>query len=195
MEEPGNILLREVSQTKTNMTYHFFTESRKVIQANPYMKQIYKHRKQLVCTKREREVGKGYIRNRELTDTNFVQKIDKQKGFTILLRELYLISYNYLWKVFWNISEYVCMYVYVSLYIYICIYIEVSGVKWQLTPVFLPEKSHGQRSLMGYSPWGCKESDTSEHIHKHIYVCVYVCVYIHIYKIPLLYVPETYRVI
>ena len=28
--------------------------------------------------------------------------------------------------------------------------------KWQLTPVFLPGKSHGQRSLVGYSPWGCK---------------------------------------
>ena len=28
--------------------------------------------------------------------------------------------------------------------------------KWQPTPVFLPGKSHGQRSLVGYSPWGCK---------------------------------------
>ena len=28
--------------------------------------------------------------------------------------------------------------------------------EWQLTPVFLPGKSHGQRSLLGYSPWGCK---------------------------------------
>ena len=34
--------------------------------------------------------------------------------------------------------------------------------KWQPTPVFLPGKSHGQRSLVGYSPWGCKESDTTE---------------------------------
>ena len=32
--------------------------------------------------------------------------------------------------------------------------------KWQPTPVFLPEKSHGQRILLGYSPWGCKELDT-----------------------------------
>ena len=30
---------------------------------------------------------------------------------------------------------------------------------WQPTPVFLPGKSHGQRSLAGYSPWGCRESD------------------------------------
>ena len=34
--------------------------------------------------------------------------------------------------------------------------------KWQPTPVFLPGKSHGWRSLVGYSPWGCKESDTTE---------------------------------
>ena len=31
--------------------------------------------------------------------------------------------------------------------------------KWHPTPVFLPGKSHGQRSLAGYSPWGHKESD------------------------------------
>ena len=31
----------------------------------------------------------------------------------------------------------------------------------QLTPVFLPGEFHGQRSLVGYSPWGCKESDVT----------------------------------
>ena len=35
--------------------------------------------------------------------------------------------------------------------------------KWQPTPVFLPGKSCGQRSLVGYSPWGCKELDMTEH--------------------------------
>ena len=34
--------------------------------------------------------------------------------------------------------------------------------KWQFTPVLLPRKFHGQRSLVGYSPWGHKESDTTE---------------------------------
>ena len=34
--------------------------------------------------------------------------------------------------------------------------------KWQPAPVFLPGKSHGQRRLAGYSPWGWKESDTTE---------------------------------
>ena len=31
--------------------------------------------------------------------------------------------------------------------------------KWQPTPLCLPGKFHGQRSLAGYSPWACKESD------------------------------------
>ena len=34
--------------------------------------------------------------------------------------------------------------------------------KWQPTSVSLPGESHGQRSLVGYSPWGHKESDTTE---------------------------------
>ena len=34
--------------------------------------------------------------------------------------------------------------------------------KWQPTPLFLPGKSHGQRSLTGYSLWGCKELDATK---------------------------------
>ena len=37
--------------------------------------------------------------------------------------------------------------------------------KWQSTPVLLPGKSHGQRSPVGYSPWGRKELDTTEQLH------------------------------
>ena len=37
----------------------------------------------------------------------------------------------------------------------------------QPTPVFLSGKSHGQRSLVGCSPWGRKESDTTEQLHFH----------------------------
>ena len=33
---------------------------------------------------------------------------------------------------------------------------------WQPTTAFLPRKSHGQRSLAGYSLWGRKESDRTE---------------------------------
>ena len=39
--------------------------------------------------------------------------------------------------------------------------------KWQPTPVSLPGESHGQRSLAGYSPWGHKESDVTEHRCTH----------------------------
>ena len=37
--------------------------------------------------------------------------------------------------------------------------------QWQPTPVLFPRKSHGQRSLVGYSRWGCKESDTTKQLH------------------------------
>ena len=50
---------------------------------------------------------------------------------------------------------------------------------WQSTPVLLPGKSHGQKNLMGYSPWGLKESGMTEwlsagvrvrtHTHTHLY--------------------------
>ena len=36
--------------------------------------------------------------------------------------------------------------------------------KWQSTPVFLPGECHGQMNLVGYSPWDCKESDTTERL-------------------------------
>ena len=39
--------------------------------------------------------------------------------------------------------------------------------KWQLIPVFLPGKFHGQRSLAGYNPWGHKESDMTEWLSMH----------------------------
>ena len=38
---------------------------------------------------------------------------------------------------------------------------------WQPTPVLLPGESHGWRSLVGCSPWGHKESDTTEPLHFH----------------------------
>ena len=39
--------------------------------------------------------------------------------------------------------------------------------QWHPTPVLLPGKSHGRRSLVGCSPWGCYESDTTEWLHFH----------------------------
>ena len=48
----------------------------------------------------------------------------------------------------------------------------ITGVKWwrrqwHPTPVLLPGKSHGQRSLVGCRPWGHEESDTTEGLHFH----------------------------
>ena len=37
--------------------------------------------------------------------------------------------------------------------------------KWQPTPLLLPGKFHRWRSLVGYSPWGSKELDTTERLH------------------------------
>ena len=39
--------------------------------------------------------------------------------------------------------------------------------QWHPTPVLLPGKSHGRRSLVGCSPWGHQESDTTERLHFH----------------------------
>ena len=49
--------------------------------------------------------------------------------------------------------------------------------EWQPTPVFLPGESHGQRSLAGYNPWGCRAGhDWATNTHTHIYICFnYIC--------------------
>ena len=39
--------------------------------------------------------------------------------------------------------------------------------RWHPTPVLLPGKSHGRRSPVGCSPWGCSESDRTERLHLH----------------------------
>ena len=44
-------------------------------------------------------------------------------------------------------------------------------VKNPPTPVFLPGEFHGQRSLAGYSPWGCKESDRTERLSTAHVIC------------------------
>ena len=41
--------------------------------------------------------------------------------------------------------------------------------KWKPTPVLLPGKPHGWRSLVGYSPWGHRQSDTAEWLHFHFH--------------------------
>ena len=49
-----------------------------------------------------------------------------------------------------------------------CMFLGKDGRRqWQPTPELLPGKSHGRRSLVGCSPWGREESDTTEQIHFH----------------------------
>ena len=55
--------------------------------------------------------------------------------------------------------------------------------KWQPTPVFLPGKFHGQRSLEGYSPWGLKESDRTWQQSNNNRVYKIVCSH-HLHLIP-----------
>ena len=51
------------------------------------------------------------------------------------------------------------------------LYIQLTSIlwirHWQPTPVLLPGKSHGQRSLVGCSPWGLEESEITERLHFH----------------------------
>ena len=50
--------------------------------------------------------------------------------------------------------------------------------KWKPTPIFLPRESHGQRNLVGYSPWGCKESDTTKWLtHTQALLSLSSCLY------------------
>ena len=102
------------------------------------------------------------------------------------------MSFCYTVTISFNLCSIMIMYihlcVYMFIYIYMCMYLYgppqcLSGKeptcwcefdpwvmnipwvrKWQPTPEFLPGKAHGQRSLVGYSPWGCKESDTTEQL-------------------------------
>ena len=59
---------------------------------------------------------------------------------------------NNVWQLIWTFS---------------LIWVALWGRPWQHIPVLLPGKSHGQRSLVGWSPWGCSESDTTERLHFH----------------------------
>ena len=43
----------------------------------------------------------------------------------------------------------------------------IQSRQWHPTPILLPGKSHGRRSLVDYSPWGLEESDTTEQLHFH----------------------------
>ena len=94
-------------------------------------------------------------------------------AFYILTLYIYIYIYIY-------ICVCVCIYIYTYIYMpsdgcekvahcgrSICSSVLICIREGNGTPVLLPGKSHGQRSLVGCSPWGCEESDTTERLHFH----------------------------
>ena len=84
----------------------------------------------------------------------------------------YLLSFS--WTVF---SFFLALFIhtYISVSVWSCLVAQ--------SPVFLPGKSHGQRSLVGYSPWGYKRIGHTQINYTHTHT--YACIYIHLYE----YVP------
>ena len=77
--------------------------------------------------------------------------------------------------------------VYVYMCMCVCVYLCVKipwRRAWQPTPVFLPGESHGQRSLAGNNPWGCKKSDATElnwpDVYVYLCVILYACVCLYV---------------
>ena len=58
-------------------------------------------------------------------------------------------------------------YMYVLYIFLLCLYEYIWRRQWHPTPVLLPGKSHGWRSLVGCSPWGCEELDSTERLPFH----------------------------
>ena len=50
---------------------------------------------------------------------------------------------------------------------------------WHTTPIFLPGESRGQKSLVGYTPWSHKESDTTECKHSMAHELYYTLIFSH----------------
>ena len=86
----------------------------------------------------------------------------------VLYVNIYIHIFMYIPIHFGYISIYLCLYIYIYVSICLCLFMSISRRRqWQPTPVLLPGKSHGQRSLVGCSPWGHEESDTTERLHFH----------------------------
>ena len=72
-----------------------------------------------------------------------------------------------------NVWEGLCnVYTFFPLFYYLFIYTFILEKGMATTPVFLPGECHGQRSLVGWSLWGHKESDTTERLTLCIYLLV-----------------------
>ena len=62
--------------------------------------------------------------------------------------------------------------------------------EWQHIPLFLPGKSHGQRSLVGYSPWGCKESDIAEQLTFSLSLSIVFCLFLLVFFLLFCFLPR-----
>ena len=79
----------------------------------------------------------------------------------------YFVYYCILYTIVYNVL-YTILYTIVYWAILFCVhYFVYTRRQWQSTPVLLPGKSHGQRSLVGCSSWDRLESDTTERLHLH----------------------------
>ena len=86
--------------------------------------------------------------------TNFLWNINVK-----ILRS-WKVTREYLWLL-WMINHLPCEFTWFSMHT------NCNNLwrQWQPTPVLLPGNSHGRRSLVGCSPWGREESDTTEQLH------------------------------
>ena len=83
---------------------------------------------------------------------------------------------------FWFLQD-ICLGVGLLVHI-VVLFLDFEGIsRWQPTPVFLPGKFHGQKSLVGYSPWGCKESDMTEQLHSLHTVFRSGCISLHSHQL------------
>ena len=75
------------------------------------------------------------------------------------------------WDFLWFISSVLCSSPHINLiHILLDLYLTISYFQrrqWHPTPILLPGKSHGRRSLVGCSPWVLEESDTTERLLFH----------------------------
>ena len=95
-----------------------------------------------------------------LTIWTFVGKV-----MSLFFNTLSVFMYNFIYFILVKIC--ILEFTYMDFYALTACMYSVRRRQWQPTPVLLPGKSHGWRSLVGCSPWGHQESDTTERLHFH----------------------------
>ena len=91
-----------------------------------------------------------------LQNTQHAKKKKKQQYATFKIQNLFLKEKKASLREWIRLLMFCC-----------CLVSKSQRRQWHPTPVLLPGKSHGRRSLVGCSPWGREESDTTERLHFH----------------------------